>query len=117
MKNFELITSDNNGVEVHHFKGDLKDGRPHEGHVYHVNHGETTSTLNFQLGQVNENGVNGLTNEALLTVLIHRMGVLNTAFPCVENVHVIGNLISALEQLNLRTKDRIERGVEGESKV
>lgn len=116
MKTFELVTLQHNDVEVQHCIGEVQGKQVRSGHVYRVRHGDTSSLIQFQLGPVKEYGVNGLTNESLLAVLIHRMGILNTESPCVENVQVIGNLISALEQLERRTKDRIERGVEGENK-
>lgn len=56
---------------------------------------------------------NGTTNEELLVVLIDRLNFLNRKFPCIENVEAIRALDEALGHLQSRTKNRIERGVEG----
>lgn len=55
----------------------------------------------------------GTTNEELLEVLIHRLNFLNSKFPCRENSIVITKLEECLMWLNKRTKDRLNRGVEG----
>lgn len=57
--------------------------------------------------------IDGITNEEVLEVLIHRLKGLNKKFPCEENDMAIKNLEGALVWLNLRTQDRIERRVEG----
>lgn len=61
--------------------------------------------------------INGVTNEEVLAVLIHRMKKLDKKFPCVENRMAIGNLEGALVWLNLRTQDRVSRSVEGTHNV
>lgn len=71
----------------------------------------------FQKGPVPVNGVNGLTNEALLAILVHRLNVLNDAVPCRENSIAITHIESALLWLQRRTNTRIERGVEGKNEV
>lgn len=65
--------------------------------------------------EIRSNGirVNGTTNEEVLEVLIHRVKELNKKFPCDENEMAIRNLEGALVWLNLRTQDRVNRGVEG----
>lgn len=68
--------------------------------------------LHFQDGPAAE-GVNGLTNEALLKVLIHRTKILDSQFPSEHNKQAIAALESALAALNARTADRQARGVEG----
>jgi hypothetical protein len=55
----------------------------------------------------------GTTNEDVLAMSIHRLNVLNTAFPCRENSIAITYLETALLWLNKRTADRKARGVEG----
>lgn len=69
--------------------------------------------LHFQDGPTVSEGVNGLTNEALLNVLIHRTKILDSQFPSEHNKQAIAALESALAALNARTADRLARGVEG----
>ena len=106
------IHTDHNGVYVNAISG-MSDGTNVEGHVYDVHAGRSTFRLAFQLGPIKEAGVNGLTNEALLAVLAHRMKVLNGKFPCAENQRAINHIELAAQALESRTKDRIARGVEG----
>lgn len=56
---------------------------------------------------------NGTTNEEVIEMLINRMEYLQNKFPCEENEICIIYLEKALEQLHKRTKDRINRSVEG----
>jgi hypothetical protein len=60
----------------------------------------------------------GVTNEEVLKVLIHRLTYLNDVwqegkFNCDENGRAIDYLRLALDQLNIRTEDRARRKVEG----
>jgi hypothetical protein len=90
------------------------DGADVNGHEYTVGHGEHDFVLlRFQNGPVKEAGVNGLQNEQLIAVLVHRLGVLNKAFPCRENSIAITKLEEARLWLEKRTADRKARGVEG----
>jgi hypothetical protein len=84
-----------------------------EGHVYQLVAGVRQTELQFQTGPVKEVGVNGLQNEQVIAALVHRLGVLNKAFPCRENALAITKLEEARLWLEKRTADRKERGVEG----
>lgn len=55
----------------------------------------------------------GTTNEAVISMLIDRMNVLNEKFPSPHNDECIKHLSLAYEALYARTKEREERGVEG----
>ncbi len=55
----------------------------------------------------------GTTNEALIEVLIDRIGNLQEKFPCCENAIVITKLEESLMWLEKRTADRKKRNVEG----
>jgi len=61
--------------------------------------------------------MNGTTNEEVLKVLIHRMGVINGKFPCRENSLAITKMDEALMWLEERTRKRLARGVEGQHKA
>jgi len=60
--------------------------------------------------------IDGVTNEEVLSVLIHRLETLNQKFPCFENDMALSSLKGALSWLNARTENRIKRGVEGTHK-
>ncbi len=62
--------------------------------------------------------IDGVTNEEVIKVLIHRLTYLNKEwqngkFYCAENEMAIDHLEQALELLNVRTRDRVGRHVEG----
>lgn len=118
-----VIHEDHNAVAVTHQEwiDPQKDGDEPTylpaGHFYDIQAGDNLTAINFQNGPVKENGVNGLTSEALLAILIHRTKVLDGNFPCEENKHAIGYMENALALFEQRTKDRQKRGVEGFNKV
>lgn len=74
--------------------------------------------LNFQNGPIaTPDDFNGLTNEALLAVLIDRMrGFQSGKFACRENAVALTKMEEALMWLQKRTLDRVRRGVEGSLK-
>lgn len=68
----------------------------------------------FQNGPIQEAGVNGISNEALLAVLIDRMqGFQSGQYACRENAVALTHLETAMMWLQKRTRDRMARGVEG----
>lgn len=70
--------------------------------------------VRFQNGPVQEAGVNGCHHEDLLAILIHRLQCFQMGdFNCRENALALTKLQEALHWLEARTKDRVERGVEG----
>ena len=71
------------------------------------------TTFKFQTGNPLEQ-VNGITNEALLSILIDRMqGFQSGPFSTREGAIVITKLEEALLWMFKRTMDRMDRGVEG----
>ena len=84
-------------------------------HVYHITqpNGDITE-VNFQKGGIKEVGVNGITNEALLAVVMHRLQCFNDGpFPSRENSLALTKCQEAMHWLHARTRDRQSRGVEG----
>jgi hypothetical protein len=76
--------------------------------------------LFFQAGPVSENGegINGITNEALLAVVLDRLrGFQETPYACRENYLAIEKIKEALDCLQSRTARRVKAGVEGTSQV
>lgn len=88
-----------------------------EGHVYDLGVGpHDYFRIKFQQGPVEESGHNGIQSEQVIAVLIHRLGILNKAYPCRENSLAITKLEEALHWLEARTSDRRRRAVEGQTK-
>lgn len=72
------------------------------------------STILFQNGPINEVGVNGVTHEALITIVIDRMRSFQAGpYACRENALALTKLEEAQMWLLQRTRERMTRGVEG----
>jgi hypothetical protein len=73
--------------------------------------------IDFQKGGVTEAGsVNGVTHEALLAIIVDRLEHFQKGpFPSGANDMALDHCREALRQLQKRTRDRIQRGVEGAS--
>lgn len=79
---------------------------------------ERTVVIQFQAGAIKEVGRNGITDEALIAVVIDRLrGFQDGEFRCRENAIALTKLEEAMLWLNKRTIDRMRRGVEGVSKA
>lgn len=76
------------------------------------------TTILFQNGPILEAGVNGITHEALLAILIDRLeGFQSGPYACDENGRALSSLRAAQRYLLERTQKRTERGVEGTHEV
>lgn len=72
------------------------------------------ASLNFQNGPIPEFGINGITNETLIAVLIDRLeGFQGGQYAHPYNADALTSLRSAMASLKQRTRDRLARGVEG----
>jgi hypothetical protein len=70
--------------------------------------------VNFQDGPIKESGVNGVTQEALLAIVIDRLRSFQAGeFACEDNAVALAHCTAALVALQQRTIRRIARGVEG----
>ncbi|HEU0142918.1 MAG TPA: hypothetical protein VFQ79_24575 [Bryobacteraceae bacterium] len=68
----------------------------------------------FQNGPIKEFGVNGITQEALLAIVIDRLRSFQAGpFSCRDNAIALTHCKEALMWLQRRTRERIKRGVEG----
>jgi len=68
----------------------------------------------FQNGPIKESGVNGITHEVLLAIVIDRLRSFQAGdYACRENAIALTNCEQALMWLKKRTSDRLARGVEG----
>lgn len=88
-------------------------------HVYSVewfeaDEREAGATLRFQNGPIGEVGVNGMTNEVLLAIVVDRLrGFQSGPYACRENELALTRIEEAAMWLESRTKQRTARGVEG----
>src|ERR1035437_8499694 len=73
----------------------------------------TFQTISFY--EMNEDGTfkNGTTIEEVLRVASERLEALHGRFPSDYNVNARKHIEAAIGELNARTQDRINRGVEG----
>lgn len=70
--------------------------------------------IHFQNGPINENGVNGLTQEVLLAIVADRLRSFQAGqFACRENALALTKIEEAQHWLHHRTLARMQRGVEG----
>lgn len=70
--------------------------------------------IGFQNGPINENGVNGITQEVLLAIIIDRLQSFQKGpYACRENAIALTKLEEAAMWLHKRTRDRMARNVEG----
>jgi len=96
-------------------ESEYKYNAPHHFSVKSVD--EPTKVLaqiDFQEGPINEVGVNGVTNEDLVAMVIARLeGFQKSEFACRENAIAITRFEEGLMWLGKRTKVREVRGVEG----
>lgn len=86
-------------------------------HMYKVSKGGCQIfDVHFQNGPINENGVNGVTQEILLAIVIDRLRSFQAGpFACRENDQALARCEEALHWLQQRTLDRMRRGVEGKT--
>jgi hypothetical protein len=70
--------------------------------------------ISFQNGPVKEAGFNGISQEALLAVVIDRLRMFGEGpFKSRENTIALTHIETGLQWLQKRTRDRMARGVEG----
>lgn len=106
------------------FDGRLKNGAPHDFIVVKADNisihdsESILAKIHFQEGPIQTDGVNGVTNEDLISMVITRLEYFNrTDFRCKENAMAINKLEEALLWLRKRTMEREQRGVIGTNRV
>ncbi len=83
-------------------------------HQYSVTAPGVRLWIDFQNGPINEVGVNGVTHEALLAIVIDRLQSFQKGpYACRENALALTKLEEAKHWLFSRTLERMQRGVEG----
>ncbi len=74
------------------------------------------STILFQNGPVPEVGINGVTEQALVAIVIDRLRSFQAGpFACRENALALTKLEESLHWMHARTLNRMARGVEGKN--
>lgn len=77
-------------------------------------HSQRKTVISFQNGPILEAGVNGISGEALLAIVIDRLRSFQAGpYACRENALALTNLEQSMMWLQKRTRDRLARGVEG----
>jgi hypothetical protein len=72
----------------------------------------------FQNGPIKEAGLNGVTQEVLLAIIIDRLRCFQEGpFPSDLNLTAFRHCCVALDCLKARTIERLSRGIEGETKA
>lgn len=80
--------------------------------------GADHSHVLFQNGPIPEVGVNGVTQEALLAIVIDRLRAFQAGpYACRENALALTKIEEALHWLHHRTRARMDRGVEGTHEI
>jgi hypothetical protein len=75
-------------------------------------------SLTFQNGPIGKVGVNGITNEVLLAIVIDRLEDFQTSKYANEfNARALEHAGAALDALEARTRERTARNVEGTHEV
>ena len=78
------------------------------------NHPGDAMSVKFQNGPIKEFGVNGVTQEVLLAIIMDRLRSFQSGpFACRENAIALTHIEEAQMWLQRRTLERMKRGVEG----
>lgn len=78
------------------------------------NNDETCLKVLFQNGPISENGTNGITQEVLLAIVEDRLKSFQSGpYACRENAIALTHIQDAMNWLHRRTRERLQRGVEG----
>lgn len=92
----------------------LNGGVNHHFAICEYGSSEPIQIIKMQHGAIKENGINGIQNVDLLSIVIDNLQHFqNGKFACRENAIALTHLETALLWLNKRTADRKARGVEG----
>lgn len=89
-------------------------------HLYYItiseDHPKEVHAIKFQKGPIQDAGINGISQEALLAIVEDRLiGFQSGPYACRENAVALTKIQEAMMWLQKRTLDRIRRGVEGTS--
>jgi len=101
----------------HEQESDMVYSAPHTFQFKNAGSGEFLGELKFQKGPIKETGINGISNEVLLAIVLARLeGFQKGHFACKENEIAVTKIEEALLWMKKRTLDRQLKGVEGTNK-
>lgn len=102
-------------VKVYHEdENQMAYGAPHNYQFKNAGSGEFLGEIKFQKGPIKDVGVNGISNEVLLAMVLERLQYFQKGdYECRENAIAITKIEEALLWMKKRTLDREARGVEG----
>ena len=104
----EVLDEPGQGGACHHYRIAVPMDFPSGGW------GSSFTNIRFQNGPIKEWGLNGITQETLLAIVIDRLrGFQSGPFACRNNAFALAKIEEALECLQDRTRERIKRSVEG----
>lgn len=117
-----VLDDPGHGGASHHYliEGAMFENNPSVKNLANFEGDRRTAVILFQNGPIGEdgNGVNGVTHEALIAILIDRLrGFQGGPYACRENALALTKLEEAQHWLLSRTLARMMRGVEGTHKV
>ena len=103
---------------IHESKKTQKYNAPHHFSVFKANPADNTEFYGFEVafqeGPIKEVGINGITNEDLLAMVAARLEAFQQSpFASDDNATALDHVYAALDALNIRTKKRMARDVEG----
>lgn len=112
----EVMDEPGQGGANHHYKITGMDSQSNTSDPFMARYAKPAdhATVLFQNGPIKEFGVNGVTQEALLAIVMDRLRSFQAGpFACVDNEAALSHCSAALAYLQKRTRARIARGVEG----
>lgn len=112
----QAVDEPGSGGAHHHYRitGFNSASNPSDPFVARYGAAAEHSTILFQNGPIKEAGVNGITNEVLLAIVLDRLEGFQTGpYKCRENALAITKIEEAMHWLAHRTRLREQRGVEG----
>lgn len=113
----EIAVADEPGAGGANHRYEIR-GFSTEANPSHDDASDAEAVILFQNGPIADVGVNGVTHEALLAILIDRMQAFQAGpYACRENALALTKLEEAQQWLFHRTLARMQRGVEGTHKV
>ena len=110
----------NNAIQITCDARDENGGSHHYAIRLHADTGvfDGEQRLQFQKGPLKEAGMNGVSDEALLAIIVDRLEGWQTGpYRSRYNALALTKIEEAIHWLNARTTDRQQRGVEGTHKV
>ena len=111
-----VVDDAGSGGASHHYCISGFDSATNPSDPWRKAHGQSAkhSNIVFQNGPIKEVGVNGITHEVLLAILVDRLSAFQQGpYACEENGKALDTLVGAQLWLRSRTDRRVHEGVEG----